>query len=329
MLRSSCALTKSVGSASLLAVSAAHTVRATTIALAMCAGCSLDTMGLSEGGAGSATTPGGLTVGATTTGDATAGATTSGDATTTGGATVGTGEASAASSSGGSGSSALTSGDALGEGEACDPWAEDCGDGLKCAPYASDDGDAWDANKCTPVGEGAHGGPCIAMKSMTSGYDTCEQGAICWDVDPATLAGVCYAMCKGSPNTPICPPNSACSMTNGGVVNVCLGTCDPLQPTCAEGQVCVPDGSDQFLCFADASPLSLHETCMYINECELGLMCADASKNSKCDPQGTICCTAYCDLVDPVCASGLACQAYFPMGTAPPGLADLGLCQDP
>ena len=301
--------------------------RAMIIAVAMCTGCALNTMGLSEGGAGSATTPGGPTVGESTTG----GATTAGEVTATGEVTDATGDAGADSGSGSSsGSSAPTGGGTSGaEGQACDPWAQDCGEGLKCAPYATDEGGAWDANQCTPVGDGTMGGPCIAMKSATSGYDTCGPGAICWDVDPDTLVGVCYAMCMGSPNTPICPVNSACSMTNGGTVNVCLGTCDPLQLDCAEGQVCVPDGGDQFLCFADAGSVPLHESCSYINECAPGTMCAEAGKNSECDAQVANCCTAYCDLTAPDCVGGLACQPYFPMGTAPPGLEDLGLCQDP
>ena len=117
-------------------------------------------------------------------------------------------------------------------------------------------------------------------------------------------------------------------MTNGGTVNVCLGTCDPLQPKCAEGQVCVPDGSDQFLCFADAAPLQLYETCVYINECEPGSMCADASKNSKCDGLALRCCTAYCDLGDSNCSDGV-CVPFFEMGAAPMGFENLGLCQDP
>jgi len=291
------------------------------IGLALASGCFSD-----SGGIGDYTTTAAASTGSGTAPTSTGGDTGTGTSTSTSTSTGTGGSGSTASVSDATGSTTSTLG---GEGDACDPWAQDCADGLKCAPYASDDGDAWDANKCTPVGEGASGGPCIAMKSMTSGYDTCEQGAICWDVDPATLSGVCYAMCKGSPNTPICPPNSACSMTNGGTVNVCLGTCDPLQPKCAAGQVCVPDGSDQFLCFADAGQgKNLYETCMFINECEPGLMCAAASKNGQCDGLALQCCTAFCDLEDPNCDVG-ACVPFFEMGAAPMGLENLGLCEDP
>ena len=90
----------------------------------------------------------------------------------------------------------------------------------------------------------------------------------------------------------------------------------------------MPDGSDQFLCFADAAPLQLYETCVYINECEPGSMCADASKNSKCDGLALRCCTAYCDLGDSNCSDGV-CVPFFEMGAAPMGLENLGLCQDP
>lgn len=168
------------------------------------------------------------------------------------------------------------------------------------------------------------------MGSATSGYDTCQAAAICWDVNADTLAGVCCALCSGGPNTPICPPNSACFITNGGVVNVCLQTCDPLVPKCSEEQVCVPDNANQFLCLAASDVLPAGSPCEYVNECELGSMCADAKKSTLvCGQVADLCCTTYCDVEAPDCQDPLACVPYFLIGDAPPGLANLGLCQDP
>lgn len=292
------------------------------IGLALASGCFSD-----SGGIGDYTTTVAASTGSGTAPTSTGGDTGTGTSTST--SEVGNGSTASASEATGSTTSTTSTTSATGgEGDACDPWAQDCAAGLKCAPYASDGGDAWNANKCTPVGEGVAGGPCIAMMSATSGYDTCEQGAICWDVDPATLAGVCYAMCKGSPNTPICPPNSACSMNNEGVVNVCLGTCDPLLPKCAGGQVCVPDGADQFLCVASAGALPLYSPCTYLNECTEGTMCASSLPTTKCNDKEPRCCTAYCNVEVPVCKDALTCVPYFPMGTAPMGLENVGLCQD-
>ena len=234
----------------------------------------------------------------------------------------------APTSTGGS-SSGEPTGTTMGEGADCDPWAQDCDAGLKCAPYATDNGDSWDANKCTPAGEGVPGGPCIAMMSATSGYDTCEAGAVCWDVDPGTLAGVCHALCDGSPGTPICSPGSVCSMTNEGAVNICLIACDPLLAPCQAKQVCVPDADDHFLCVGAADTVPKGFPCGYINECEPDSMCAEASKWSKCDQEMPGCCIAYCDVDVPMACDPFACVPYFPVGEAPAGLEDLGLCQDP
>lgn len=119
-------------------------------------------------------------------------------------------------------------------------------------------------------------------------------------------------------------------MSNQGAVNVCLQTCDPLFAKCSAEQVCVPDNADQFLCFVAPDVLPVGSACDYVNECELGSMCAAAEKSTLvCDQGVARCCTAYCDVEAPDCQGPLACVPYFPIGDAPPGLANLGLCQDP
>ncbi len=214
------------------------------------------------------------------------------------------------------------------EGKACDPWAQDCGAGFKCAPYASDGGDVWDANKCTTVGVSVIGASCKATGSPTSGYDSCAAGLICWDVDANTLLGVCYALCSGDPLDPVCPPGSGCSMTNQGAVNVCLADCDPLTNKCPEGQVCVPDGGDQFLCQAAGGAVAVGAPCEYVNECEPGSMCVNSETSALCDAQSPFCCLPFCSLNDPVCPTDLVCLSYFTEGMAPMAHADLGMCQD-
>lgn len=298
------------------------------IGLVLAGGCFTDPGGTG----GPATTEPGTSTGAASTGTGTStGAPTSTEPGTSTGTDTGTSTGTGSSGSTGSSSTGEPTGTTtMGEGAACDPWAQDCDEGLKCAPYADDGGNAWNANKCTPAGEGSAGGPCIAMGSATSGYDTCKAGAICWEVDPDTLAGVCYAVCEGSPNTPLCTPGSACFITNGGSVNVCLISCDPLLSKCDAGQVCVPDDDGQFLCLLAADKLPVGESCGFRNECVSGSMCADASKSTKvCDQNAVLCCTAYCDLKNPDCLDGLDCVPYFADGEAPPELATLGLCQDP
>ncbi len=291
------------------------------IGLLLAGGCFTD-----SGGTGASVSPSE----ATSTGTSTSTGTPTGSGTSTSTGTSTSSGSSGSSSSSGEPTGTTTMG---GEGQACDPWAQNCDDSLKCVPYADDGEGVWNANKCTPVGEGAPGGPCIAMGSATSGYDTCGDRAICWDVNPDTLGGVCYSLCGGSPNTPICAPGSSCFQTNAGVINVCLIECDPLVPKCAADKVCVPDNEHKFLCLplAPIKAILVGEVCEYLNDCEAGSMCTFAAESINfCDPKlGSRCCTQYCSLKDPLCPPALACRPYPFKGEAPPEHVDLGLCQDP
>ena len=72
-----------------------------------------------------------------------------------------------------------------------------------------------------------------------------------------------------------------------------------------------------------ADPLG--EGCGYINDCSPGLICLDAVDFPDC--AGAACCSAYCDLNDPVCSlAGTECVAFWDMGQAPPGQENLGVC---
>jgi hypothetical protein len=78
--------------------------------------------------------------------------------------------------------------------------------------------------------------------SGTSGIDTCELGAMCWNVD-TDGDGTCIEICSGSSDDPQCTtPGTTCAIANGGAIAVCMPTCDPLIGDCPAGQGCYPVG---------------------------------------------------------------------------------------
>ena len=217
------------------------------------------------------------------------------------------------------------------DGDACDPWAPMCPEGSKCAAYAMDEGATWDANKCVPAGSGTPGMGCIATGSGTSGEDTCAVGAMCWDVDPEKLTGVCFALCGGSKQAPSCPPGSSCLSTNGGAVNVCVAECDPLIVDQCDG-VCVLDPvGGQFICLLDASDgTTVGDACDYINACPPGSLCDDPLRSTTCDADAGGCCLAYCDVDGGVpCGMDETCEPILGDGTPPPGHENVGVCVTP
>jgi hypothetical protein len=232
----------------------------------------------------------------------------------------------------------------------CDPWNErtalvssDCPSGEKCVPIASDDGPVWNATACvtidlSPVAVGA---PCTATTPGTLGDDNCEQGAICWHVG-GDGDGVCIAMCSLDSNPTHraaeghceSAPGVHCVTGNGGVIDLCLPTCNPL-PTATSGCdsgsgcypihhgfTCAPSGGPPAL----PAPRELGDPCEYVNDCASGLFCLDAAVQPVCPAER--CCAEYCDVaaVDPCTAPGAECIAWFDEGTEIPDVADLGMC---
>lgn len=126
----------------------------------------------------------------------------------------------------------------------CDVFAQDCPIGQKCAAWANDGGTAWNATKCVPVARDPNqpGDPCTVEGSAVSGLDDCDLGAMCFFVDPDTNTGTCTQLCTGTEEAPVCPPTTACSLTNDDVLNLCLTACDLDMPACPMGQVCIPSG---------------------------------------------------------------------------------------
>lgn len=214
----------------------------------------------------------------------------------------------------------------------CDIWAQDCPEGEKCMPYANDGSGSWNATRCSELNPNPAqiGDACLADGGGVSGIDDCDISGLCWDVDPETNVGVCAGFCAGTPDAPICEdPDTGCSISNDGVLALCLPFCDPLLQDCGEGGGCYPEAAG-FFCSPDASGAeggAYGDGCEYLNVCDPGLWCADASAVPGCNAAG--CCSEFCDASDPaaVCMGvGQTCVSFWEEGEAPPGEEDYGLC---
>ncbi|MEM7153999.1 MAG: hypothetical protein AAF799_14205 [Myxococcota bacterium] len=282
--------------------------------------------GSTESTGESGTTEGGSTDSGSTDGESTDGGSTD-SGTTEGGSTDG----------GSTDSGGMTTGVVFvmppdaGGGVECDPWLQDCPPGEKCNAAASAGGGAWDTNICVPIDPSpvAVGDVCNVVGTAASGIDNCEAGSMCWEVDVATLEGVCVELCTGSPAAPVCTdPATTCNIVNGGVLILCLPTCDPLMQDCSPGSGCYPV-ADQFTCAPDASGGGGvdGDTCEFINACQPGNACVGAGSVDGCF--GAVgCCTPFCDVSvapDP-CTAPESCEAFYAPGTAPPGFENVGLC---
>lgn len=213
---------------------------------------------------------------------------------------------------------------------ACDPWAQDCPAGQKCAPYDSDpEGSTWDAWRCVDIAPmPVAGGSCHVTGDYNSGEDDCELGAVCWDADPLTLKGICIALCEGSPQAPTCDAGSHCAALDDGVLNVCQPYCDPLLQDCPGRLACIPlPNTDDFVCVASEKGQEF-DSCEFANACDQGLLCADPTAASECDPQAAGCCISFCQVSNPDFCSGVGqeCLPWFAPMEAPAGFEDVGVC---
>lgn len=218
--------------------------------------------------------------------------------------------------------------------DACDVYAQDCPPGSKCMPFANDGAPFWNDTACFPIDRetDAIGESCTVLDNALSGLDSCELGAMCWNVDPFTGVGVCHALCSGSPFAPECAdPVMGCAQFDPFVLPVCVPACDPLVQDCALGQTCLPLGD--FVCLGDASGGAgvQGDPCEALNVCDPGLVCINGALVPDCATFG--CCSAWCDLddaeSDAACAAsageGAACSPFFP-DDPPAGLENLGVC---
>jgi len=215
----------------------------------------------------------------------------------------------------------------------CDSYAQDCPEGQKCVPYSADGDSSWESLGCfdvvpRPAGVGES---CTMLGAPASGQDSCDEGLMCWDVDPDTGVGTCIALCGGSIDQPTCPdPATFCSI--GRVLSLCFPLCDPLAQDCDGDDLCIPNPSDPdgWLCVLDAGgdEGQVFDACEYANWCDAGLSCVESKFGAECDQQALGCCLPFCDLDLPnTCpGQGQECMPWYEPGQAPPGFEDVGLC---
>ncbi|MCB9705225.1 MAG: ribulose phosphate epimerase [Myxococcales bacterium] len=269
----------------------------------------------------------------------TSGAVTSSTATTdaaTSTSTSGTGTTSAASgTTSTSGAEACDPVETFGEATSgglpeCDVWKQDCPPCEKCTPYASD-GIVWDEYGCVPVvpDPKQFGEPCTVHGSPASGFDDCDKGLFCWNVNEDNV-GWCIAHCVGSLSRPECDDSAICGVYGNGVPAFCLPLCDPLLPECPGDDTCLPI-DDWFVCVDDASEPDAGadgDPCWSANACDPGLLCMNGESIPGCQTTG--CCASFCDLEEPTTCplkdQGAECVPYYAMGEAPPGKENVGFC---
>ncbi len=215
----------------------------------------------------------------------------------------------------------------------CSVWDQDCSDGEKCAAWANDGSSSWNATRCVPVDDSpvGVGETCTVESSGVSGIDNCDATSMCFSVDNETNEGTCVALCEGSENAPTCAPEAtACSISNDGVLILCLPICNPLANECDAGQGCFPvDGT--FQCVQVAGGVDVGEPCEFINACADGTACVNPDIVPGCPAGAGGCCTSYCGLDDDtVCLEGQECVPWFEMGQEPDAcLEGVGICSTP
>jgi hypothetical protein len=287
--------------------------------------------GTSEGGSSGGV---GTTTGASTTSEGTSGATTQ-QPTTSGDGSSGCGEMGCTASSEGGGF--IYGSPDAGSNIDCDQFVQDCPSGQKCAP-ASLDGDPFlESLVCVPLepNPGQTGEPCTAEEP--TGVDSCDVGNICFHIDPATMQGICVALCSGSPDQPICAEGFSCAIGGDGVFTPCLEDCDPLAQDCSQpNQMCI-DGSftnGAFVCALDGSGAEgqTFDPCDSAIGCDPGHVCLfGPNLVEECDEVASGCCLPFCDLSQPPTCTGVGaeCLPWFEDGQAPQGLENVGLCAVP
>ena len=215
----------------------------------------------------------------------------------------------------------------------CSVLEQDCPRGEKCSPYAAPGASSWSAARCVPVAPDSAelGESCAVEDSPTSGVDTCELGAMCWDVDPETLQGECLGHCVGPQANPGCEnPNTVCVIAGDRFLFLCHPVCDPLAANaCSEGQGCYPAGG-AFLCYTDLSgdgggPL---DTCDHPQDCAPGMNCVSPDVSSRCSSRTWGCCAPWCDLDAPECPADTVCVTNSGPGEGFRGYENVGICAD-
>lgn len=216
---------------------------------------------------------------------------------------------------------------------ACDYHLEGCSPDQKCNVYAPQgESNVLGNLGCFPLDPNPKqiGEPCSTGELPNDGIDNCVAGAVCWNVDD-NGNGTCHGLCYPEPGTEdfMCHGQAAsCSLCQECAVGLCLPFCDPLQPDCGDGLICVAH-YDGFVCAPDASNGEAGDgvACEFINACNAGLMCGDGSRQEGCETNG--CCTPYCDMNNPdACPEpSEMCAAVYEQ--PPEGYEHIGACLQP
>jgi hypothetical protein len=197
--------------------------------------------------------------------------------------------------------------------------------------WANDGSSSWNATRCVPVvlNPDKIGESCTALQSGVSGIDTCENGAICWNIDYETDEGTCVAYCIGDwENGFTCPGGHECR--GGRWITLCMKICDPILQDCPGDELCLPL-QESFGCVLDASgdAGAYGDPCEYANACDPGLVCLNPDYVPKCEAGG--CCSPFCDTGEPnTCpGEGQECLPWFEEGEGPPDFESVGVCSLP
>jgi hypothetical protein len=222
----------------------------------------------------------------------------------------------------------------------CELYADDCADGNKCSPYASDGGPSPDATRCIPIADDPAGvdQPCTVQDWSASGLDDCERGLYCVLYDDEQLLGRCVALCQEDPDAPdlVCADDTARCVGGPDIIpRLCSTGCDPFGGTCPGEQQCYRIG-DHFTCLDDASgPGGAYgDPCLFTNQCDLGMLCADPPEFFECQSTDG-CCTPFCDTREPDASANCPgapehlCEPLFEPGEGPPLYEWVGACVVP
>jgi hypothetical protein len=151
---------------------------------------------------------------------------------------------------------------------------------------------------------------------------------MCFHVDEEAGVGLCVGLCGGTPEAPSCAePGTDCAISEDGILNLCLKTCDPLAQGCPDDQRCLDVGQGFFCVGAAEAPGGYGDPCEGSAACDAGLACIDDAAVPGC--AGLRCCSPYCAVSAPNTCPGMpeqSCVPWYEPGQAPADSEDLGVC---
>lgn len=210
----------------------------------------------------------------------------------------------------------------------CDPRREDdCPAGQKCS-YV-EEGEHGPTNRCVALhGDKLEGESCQRIGDS----DDCGAHRICWATEADGSAGICVGFCNVKLSCEL--DGVVCSVSNGGLLPLCLRPCHPLVQDCYGGWGCYPDPGQRWVCDVDRSgDLGGHgDPCECINCCDPGFACLFGAvvDAEGCGPDGSAgCCGEICALgQDSECPSEAErCRPFYAANALMMGYENVGLCR--